>query len=343
MDPPSISRDPQEAPNGWITDIPAHVTIHKERAIRVYLLNPSDLDDVPFEDGFNKNSQRYFNAYKERDIEWRAWEVHGGPIEYWQFLKRRSQTPNSFLSNLLPYSYRRGARYDLHLTAPPALQDRYVGNSPILHDAKRALTPWIWDVCNAVLDDVLLDGQTPVSAQDLTQDREEAMKLAVSFVSTHHRLYAGRPDEALRPSPSVKAFRKVLSEAPVAPKLGSAQWGAAVQGLDVIRTEVCDYYDWNVEYLERVFSAARAVVQERGVDDDGWLAARWEVYDKYSLSLPLGLCYDRDEKAWFDDAADWLDARVSAEEMRGHIFGKCAAGIAFNKLLPELLSPSTSS
>ena len=71
MSPRSISRDAQDGTNGWITDIPAHITvsllsihlssptvphvfqIHKERALRVYLLNAVDLDDVPFDDGLH--------------------------------------------------------------------------------------------------------------------------------------------------------------------------------------------------------------------------------------------------------------------------------------------------
>ena len=189
------------------------------------------------------------------------------------------------------------------------------------------------------------------------------MKLAVTFFSTHRQLYPGRPDEALQPSPSVKALRKVLSEAPIAPRPRSAQWGAPLQGLVFVRNETYEYYDWNAEYLERVFAAARDIIRKHGACD-GWAKARWEVYDKvrlatptpvylpmadhatwpqYSQSLPLCLRYDRDEKAWFDDAADWLDGRVPDEEMQGHIFSKCAAGIAFNKLLPETISSSTSS
>ena len=69
-DPASnVLSDAQGVPNGWITDIAAHITvsllsihlsssmvphvfqIHKERALRVYLLNAVDLNDVPFDDG----------------------------------------------------------------------------------------------------------------------------------------------------------------------------------------------------------------------------------------------------------------------------------------------------
>ena len=198
-------------------------------------------------------------------------------------MKRRSRTPHSFLSNLLPYSYRRGRRYDLHLAAPPALQDRYVGESPILRDAKRTLQPWVWNACNIALDHVFLDGQAPLSAKDLTRDREVAMKLAVTFFSTHRQLYPGRPDEALPPSPSVEALRKVLSEAPIAPRPRSAQWGAPLQGLVFVRNEAYEYYDWNAEYLERVFTAARDVVGKHGACD-GWAKARWDVYDKVCLA-----------------------------------------------------------
>ncbi|PIL34993.1 hypothetical protein GSI_02780 [Ganoderma sinense ZZ0214-1] len=125
------------------------------------------------------------------------------------------------------------------------------------------------------------------------------------------------------------------------PAPGSTQWGTVVPGLDFIHTTTPHYYDWNTEYLTRVFTAARGVIQKRGLYE-GWAEARWEVYDKYYQSLLVGLHYDRSEKAWFDDAVGWLDAQGSAEEIQEHIFGRCTAGIAFNKLLPEPSSPTTS-
>ncbi|KAM5536894.1 hypothetical protein V8D89_009441 [Ganoderma adspersum] len=170
----------RDAPYGWITNIPANVVIHKERAIKMYLLNSRDLDDVPFNDRLIKQPNRsyYCNEYKERDVEWKAWQIHGGPIGYWEFLKRRLRAGRRFPCTLFPYSYRRGFRYDLRLTTPPELQDRHVCDSIILRDMKLAL-PMIWNACNVILDHVFLSGHIPLSAKDLTSDRENTMKLAV--------------------------------------------------------------------------------------------------------------------------------------------------------------------
>ena len=194
-------------------------------------------------------------------------------------LKKESQEKR-LRSNLLPYGYRRGARYDLSLPAPPALQDRYVCDSIVLRDAKRALASWIWDACNEVLDGVFLDGGIPLSTKDLTQDREDAMKLAVSFFQGRRQLYAGRPDQHLGPSPCMKTLRQVLSEAPTPRKPGSKEWGAPAPGLDFSRSGTLEFYVWDADYRVRVLDAMRGVIEELGLSAAGWASARWEVYDK---------------------------------------------------------------
>ncbi|PIL34995.1 hypothetical protein GSI_02782 [Ganoderma sinense ZZ0214-1] len=328
---PSNLRD--DAPYGWITDIPPNVKthlmappqIHKARAINMYMLGYNDLDGIAYEDRYIEDGGYYCNQYKERDIEWRPWQIHGGPIGYWQF-------------------YRGGARYDLTLAAPPELQDRYVCESSILRDAKRDLAPWIWNACNAALDAVLLAGHVPLCAQDLTPEREAAMKCATSTFGASRQLYADRPNQPLGPSPSILTLRNVLSEAPIIPhEPGSLKWGTPVEGLDLNGTDKLQHYDWGTGYLERVFSAACGVLEELGPDAGGWASTRWEVYDKYSQSLDLGIRYDRDEKTWSDAAAVWLDCGSVSSKMlqpEHHLRSKCEAGHAFNKLLPRLPSSS---
>ncbi|PIL34998.1 hypothetical protein GSI_02785 [Ganoderma sinense ZZ0214-1] len=356
------SRDDRDAPYGWITDIPPNVMIHKDRAVRMYLLNPWDLDDVPFNDRLIEypHHSYYCNDYTERDVEWKAWQIHGGPVGYWKFLKQQQDAGEAFLCTLLPYSYRPRARYDLSL-ATPVLQDRYVCDSIALRDAKLALPTWIWNACNVALDGVFLSGRIPLSAKDLTSDREHAMKLAVAFFRSRHRRYAGRPNENLESSSCTIQLRQVLSEAPIAPESGSREWGTAVEGLDFVRLGTArEYYDWNAEYLERVFTAACEVVTMLGPQPQGWASARWEVYDKarpsplrfasaycneahqYSQLPGLGLHYDRATKTWSDPAAEWLGRHMS-EDLRGHLRNRCAAGVAFNALLPLPGAPPSSS
>ncbi len=266
---------------------------------------------------------------------------------------------NGLVSNLLPYGYRRGARYDLSLPAPPTLQDRYVCDSAVLRDAKLALPPWFWDACNLALNGVFLDGQIPLSPKDLASDREGAMKAAVSFFCSERRLYAGRPDQKLGASPCMIQLRQTLGKAPTAPKPGRQGWGNPVQGLVFTHTKTLDFYNWDEEYLQGVFAAASDVVEMLGPHAQGWASARWEVYDKVRLAtivylrmsneippqysqLPgLGLRYDRDTKEWYDCAAGWLGGKLSSAGMEGHLRSQSAAGIAFNELLSKALSSSS--
>ncbi|PIL35061.1 hypothetical protein GSI_02848 [Ganoderma sinense ZZ0214-1] len=317
--------------NGWITDIPAGVTVHKGRAIDLYHLHPADLDGVEFEHSFYQKTGRYFNKYKERDVEWRAWEIHGGPIEYWKFLKREQQRrPSHELYTIPPYSYRRRAQYDLSLLHPPTLQDRYVCDSATLRGLKASLAPWIWNACNVALDHVFLHGRIPLMSCELVSDREPAMRLALSFIHSHP-IYSERPTQPLGSSPSMTQLRAVLNQAPIAPAPGSPRWGARIDGL--VFDEEGSYYEWDRDFLERVFGAACGVVEELGTGDAGMRSARWEIYDKYSESPGFGLWYDPTCHEWTDNAADWLDDRLSGEELRNHLRSTCPAGTAYNNLL----------
>ncbi|KAI1783572.1 hypothetical protein LXA43DRAFT_321339 [Ganoderma leucocontextum] len=199
-----------------------------------------------------------------------------------RFLSLKQQSQRGVLqSNLLPYGYRPGARYDLNLPHPPKLQDRYICDSPILRDAKAALAPWIWDTCNVVLNYVFLEGGIPLTSDDLTPSRADAMRRAVSFMrSIPNNRYADRPEQPLGSSRAMTLLREALGQAPIAPAPDSAQWGATIQGLDFISTETHNYYDWNAEYLRRVFTAAIGVIEELGTGLGGMFTACWEIYDK---------------------------------------------------------------
>ncbi|KAM5536900.1 hypothetical protein V8D89_009447 [Ganoderma adspersum] len=291
---PVLPKTPASDAYRWVTGIPSNVTIHKERAVRMYLFHPSDLDGVPFNDGFNPTTRHYFNEYKERD---RVEGLGGSRL-------KRAMEKSDLRSNLLPTDYRVGARYDLPLSSPPKLQDRYVCKSRVLSDAKLALAPWIWDTCNIVLDYVLLDGAIPRAPEDLTGAREDAMERAVVFVDSQRKLYARRPEEPLQPTSSIKALlrlRRVLEQAPLAPVPGTALWGTPFPGLDFIRKT--------------------ALVEDLGTGRDGWRTVRWEVYDKYSQSPSFGFWYDMEEKAWIDNGTDWLDYRRHSRkelQLQGH-------------------------
>ena len=60
------------------------LTLTMSRSTMACTWSPSCYSKLPDNLHSNEYSERYFNSYKERDVEWRAWEVHGGPIEYWK-------------------------------------------------------------------------------------------------------------------------------------------------------------------------------------------------------------------------------------------------------------------
>ncbi|TBU54814.1 hypothetical protein BD310DRAFT_724526 [Dichomitus squalens] len=151
----------------------------------------------------NLNIGCYFNSYKERAVEWKACEIHGGPAKYWKFLKAESKCQGAPPSNLLPYDYSQRRKYDLNLPYPPLPPDRYVGDSSRLHHAKACLDPWVWDTCNAVLNDVFLGGRFPIPPDDLNEDRRTAMKQAVLFVKSQSPIHTRRVKKPLGRYPSI--------------------------------------------------------------------------------------------------------------------------------------------
>jgi hypothetical protein len=92
--------------------------------------------------------------------------------------------------------------------------------------------------------------------------------------------------------------------------------------------------------MDEVFSALIAIIADHGTGEDGWMNARWEVYDTcvslspeihsrpfrpHSLSLIIpffnhhqffahlhGLNYRGNR--WYDDAGDWLRGRMELPE-----------------------------
>ena len=114
----------------------------------------------------------------------------------------------------VPYDYNKGRRYDIFLPHPPVLPDRYLGDSARLGWVKRNLSSWSWHACNLALNDALLGGQSPESAEDLSNERKAAMSHAVRYIRAHGAWYNGRPDEIELHGPWVASLRAILSQTP---------------------------------------------------------------------------------------------------------------------------------
>ncbi|KAJ7876506.1 hypothetical protein B0H14DRAFT_2568219 [Mycena olivaceomarginata] len=114
-------------------------------------------------------------------------------------------------------------------------------------------------------------------------------------------------------SPSYDALRELLDPAP---SLSTRGWLHRL-----VLHECCGgrrLWLWDEEYMDEVFSALIAIIADHGTGEDGWMNARWEVYDTcVSLSPHFfahlhGLNYRGNR--WYDDAGDWLRGRMELPE-----------------------------
>lgn len=209
-----------------------------------------------------------------------------------------------------PHDYRPGGRYDLDGDPPPyqprrapvpdraespapLRPDPYVGDSMVLAGAKQLLPEWLWTACNKQLD--AEHGPPTQPGADL-QVREELMG---AFMQPSYLNYPARPDDDIRWSIVINyGLSLVLSVAPTAPQKGSENWGLPVPDLDFVQVPGTrdGYYEWNDEYLERVFEKIHDLASEYGLGecDGGWQVVRWTVYDKvWPLSCRLSCVADR--------------------------------------------------
>jgi hypothetical protein len=127
---------------------------------------------------------------------------------------------------------------------------------------------WLWDAANRVL-----AFPSNISAADwshFTQsEKETALKALVSLAPTYPCRPASRPAD----SPAYNDFRDVLDRAP--------SW------LNGTRNELVLYeffggdrmWLWDANYMFDLFTALIAVIDIHGCGEEGWMSARWEVYD----------------------------------------------------------------
>ncbi|PIL35030.1 hypothetical protein GSI_02817 [Ganoderma sinense ZZ0214-1] len=332
-------------------------TITKTDAINQYRLRKKDdLEGIPYqtEGTVVAGVIRPMYIYKERDIERRAWEKHGGPEAFDAYLAKLRETyvkkngPNADFPQPRTYEARdQGPRISISRLSPSSGPiDLYVMNSPTLLRVKEQMVPWLWTAYNKALSwiDTMNDwwDDSMSAAFDrgffkCTKDREGPMKDAL--VTT--RTYPPRPTEVLAPSPSVDKVRAVLAAAAKLPS--KKNWGSAkLPGLAAVyrysdedgELESCTY-KWSDEYVEVLFLALIEVVEAHGTGPEGFEGIWWEVYDKYVAVLMDGPHYDRREKMWtVDPAAEWLDGKFAP---LGNTYrSKCSAGKRYNELLPRL-------
>lgn len=157
--------------------------------------------------------------------------------------------------------------------------------TPKLFRLKPEFPAWIWAACHAALDTSF--------GPDL---REQAMVAAQPKFLT----YPARPTAPLPPSRSVTALRAILDLAPPRAEPPSSSNSSSTQvhrqheylGRRWSFGQRSVYY-WTDAYCDKVYTALMDIINEHGLGEQGWMGARWEVYDRVSpfLSFCFGCFY----------------------------------------------------
>ncbi|KAF9482626.1 hypothetical protein BDN70DRAFT_918979 [Pholiota conissans] len=300
--------------------IPETATITKTDAMKRYHLNKKDMDGLNYTtttaNSFVKITERFYKAveshvYKERDVEMRAWEKHGGPEGFQRMLNKRAKGGKK--SNNKPKSYEVGVD-PAPVPLPAALVPDIDIETPniILGDIKANMQDrnelWLWDAVNKVLHEMRIPDTSPDG-----RDRTTLMMCADNTLQGH---YPQRPASAYSLPPnsaSVEALNKLLSRAP------STQDGPAIDSQydDAAKNMVVE---WKKAYKDKVFAKLSGVLQEHG--SYGLETARWIVYDKYVKCGMSSLDYQPNPKwpaespsqwIWNDSAKFWLENALKRE------------------------------
>ena len=136
---------------------------------------------------------------------------------------------------------------------------------------------WVWDAYNKAFDNALRQGEAV--RLGCSVPRQKLREAALCDLN-QSRKYPPRPSLEQPTSTSFDNLREVLEDAPV------------TQG-PYVEVDGIDWHDhedgetsvyWAEGYLNRLFTALNAVIDEHGPGENGWKRARWMVYDTVSLS-----------------------------------------------------------
>lgn len=180
--------------------------------------------------------------------------------------------------------FKRPSFYASNFTAGPSQSNAPPTLDP-LFSLSAKFPPWIWSACNNALHSLERDPENGIRFS--TASRQACLNFALKQLPT----YPPRPSVTLHSSPTLERLRSLLAEAPSrnSPK-GKDGYP---QGLWLDETDHIDgetFWEWTKSYTDRIFGALIALIEERGVGEDGWESARWEVYDKVRFSCLSGRC-----------------------------------------------------
>ncbi|EKM54317.1 uncharacterized protein PHACADRAFT_210127 [Phanerochaete carnosa HHB-10118-sp] len=260
----------------------SRVRIHKKDCCFEAVQAEQDLASIPFEKAETitvingQNVIKPMFLYNERAVERQAWRKHGGPEAFEAYLdklKDRFHAKPKNAGGIFPAPDACSTDSVFLYSSPRTDKlldpdDEWVVTPGPLR-MKPRFPEWLWHVYNEALDKV---GDEDFVFDLNRRRREEAMRGALITLVPK---YPSRPDSLLPSSPSVDRLREVLYRAPKDNSKDMRSWMDGSTG-DII-------YYWSDRYTEQLFEALVDVIEEH--DIEGWESARWEVYDKASVSL----------------------------------------------------------
>ncbi|KAF6752817.1 hypothetical protein DFP72DRAFT_1132264 [Ephemerocybe angulata] len=310
-------RDGVEEVGGPKSRVRSGKQITQTNATQLYRLNVEDLRDIPYdEERIDIPSKPYTGSkylYEERDIERVAWKRHGGgPDEFQAYLDdlREKYTRNHPGKKARATTTTAATAGDKQLPSVTELAKQF--------KTKGQGDKWLW---NVVQNQVLVDHPDDVPG-------EARLAMALEKLPEYPRRIAPPPGS----SPSFEALKRVLKAAPTKLEKGVTNG----QNIDREAGNPGSELFWSEEYFTRVYQALIDITKSHGIGRNGWEAARWLVYDKYSQwsGIQVG-----DETAE-DGAYAWLQGRLPDNEKLKLGFYKGeppSIWIEYNSRLPFVL------
>ncbi|KZS90484.1 hypothetical protein SISNIDRAFT_488362 [Sistotremastrum niveocremeum HHB9708] len=220
----------------------------------------------------------YNTLYQEDEVEQVAWKKHGGQQGFITLLRELKilycyTYPKNYFPAICPSEY------------APFVENYWMPG-------------WIWSICYEQMEELIESEEL----EDTDSKRRGMVRsLAHYYVSSP---YPRRPRKATG-STSFKKLRSLFEWAPTLEDTVNPTQYTPYQLVDC--EEERGSTQWSNDYLAELFTAMKAIIAEHGEGDDGWGAARWEVYDLASSAFLSGLRYDTQKNQWHDHARFWLD------------------------------------
>ncbi|KAH6919082.1 hypothetical protein BKA70DRAFT_1249223 [Coprinopsis sp. MPI-PUGE-AT-0042] len=292
--------------------IPLNQTINKSLACQLYRLNEKKghLKGLGFTETYHEvlyngeMHRKLMYLYQERDIERAAWKLHGGPDKFRTYLdKLRASHQKKYPGKEFPSpdaykpGFHSGPSVSIVSLAPSASGSDMWATTPALRDlklrfkAKAQGDEWLWKACNE-----------RIFIQEDSGRRDKYLVTALGQLSNYPSRDA-LPDPL---SPLFTALKNILAEAPTMGDYGIPANNMENVRVDEISWEQDTKYYWSQDYLTRIYQALIDIAYFHGTGPEGWAAARWMVYDKYTEWDGLHI-YEAEAE---DKAYGWLQGRL---------------------------------